>query len=238
MTSRIELWWRDDDAVGETPALQKLLALRRKWNVPLALAVVPAHAAPSLFSAFRNEQNIDVMVHGYAHVNHAPPGERRSELGPYRPRDEIERDLKAGLARLSMLHPLTLSVLVPPWNNREPDLLPSLPALGYTGVSGWNARRKLRAVPGLAAACTHIDLFHWRDGGRLKSLEELIASVETEIARQSVEGAEPIGLLTHHLQMNDEAFSRADSLFSWLAADARFFWPQARNIFAAKGLHS
>jgi hypothetical protein len=238
MSERIELWWRDDDAVTGTPSLQKLIDLRRKWDVPLALAVVPANAAASLFSAICSEQDIDILVHGFAHINHAPPGERRSELGPYRPRAEIEQELKQGLARLQELHPQTLPVLVPPWNNREPALLEALPTLGYTGVSGWNARNKLRAVPGLAAACTHIDLFHWRDGGRLKSLEEMITSVETEIARQSKEGSEPIGILTHHLQMNNDAFARADTLFSWLSADTRFFWSQARNIFAAKGAHS
>jgi hypothetical protein len=236
MNATIEFWWRDDDARDDTPALQRLLALRREHDLPLALAVVPASATPALFSVVSEEPKVDVLVHGYAHENHAPPGATRSELGPFRPRELIEQELRQGLAKLRTAHPSSLAVLVPPWNNREPELLPSLPGLGYVGVSGWNARRKLRSVPGLTAACTHIDLVSWREGSRLKSPDELAAAVEAEIARQRTEGVfEPIGVLTHHLQMDDAAFGNLAALFRWIEADARFFWSAARNIFARKG---
>ena len=41
-------WWRDDDAVAATPALDRLLRLTESGGVPLALAVIPAPAEPGL----------------------------------------------------------------------------------------------------------------------------------------------------------------------------------------------
>ena len=43
-----ELWWRDDDAADTGPELDRLLALHRQSATPLALAVVPARATPTL----------------------------------------------------------------------------------------------------------------------------------------------------------------------------------------------
>ena len=34
-------WWRDDDAEDASPALARLLLLRRKLGLPLAVAVIP-----------------------------------------------------------------------------------------------------------------------------------------------------------------------------------------------------
>ena len=41
-------WWRDDDALTVTPALDRLLGLARDHQAPLALAVVPAGATAAL----------------------------------------------------------------------------------------------------------------------------------------------------------------------------------------------
>ena len=35
-----EFWWRDDDAVEPTPALDQLLDLRKSLDVPLAIAAM------------------------------------------------------------------------------------------------------------------------------------------------------------------------------------------------------
>ena len=43
-------WWRDDDANGPSPALERLLRLRSRYRVPLALAVIPERLDPSLAS--------------------------------------------------------------------------------------------------------------------------------------------------------------------------------------------
>ena len=42
------IWWRDDDAVRPGPALDRLLELSSRHDVPLALAVIPAAAEAPL----------------------------------------------------------------------------------------------------------------------------------------------------------------------------------------------
>src|SRR6185503_10933091 len=63
-------WWRDDDAVTDTPALRRLLELRASLDVPLALAVIPANADAALAALVPPE--VAVLQHGFAHRNHAP----------------------------------------------------------------------------------------------------------------------------------------------------------------------
>src|SRR5215470_6504094 len=64
-------WWRDDDAVDVSPALERLLDLSRDRAAPLALAVIPATARPALAVRLAPEVAATVMQHGFAHRNHA-----------------------------------------------------------------------------------------------------------------------------------------------------------------------
>ena len=69
-------WWRDDDAVAPTPALERLLALHHRQGVPLALATIPKGADSALADRLELHPGIAVLQHGYAHENHAGEGER------------------------------------------------------------------------------------------------------------------------------------------------------------------
>ena len=58
------LWWRDDDAAGATPALERLLALADELATPLALAVIPARADRSLRHLLARSRRVVVLQHG------------------------------------------------------------------------------------------------------------------------------------------------------------------------------
>ena len=92
------LWWRDDDTVRPTGALDRLLALRAQTQAPLALAVIPATVEPATAAHIDPGESLDVLQHGYIHRNHAPPGERKAELGPGRPSDHHELDERESTA--------------------------------------------------------------------------------------------------------------------------------------------
>ena len=86
------LWWRDDDAVAPTPALERLLELADKHGVPLALAVVSAQATEALATRLDGcGDHVCVLQHGFAHANHAPEGEKSMELGAHRPAAAISQ---------------------------------------------------------------------------------------------------------------------------------------------------
>ena len=90
------LWWRDDDAAEMTPALDRLLELQRATSAPLSLAVVPARATEALAQRLVHEPGIDLLQHGYAHVNHGGAGEKKMELGLQRPAMIVLGDLGTG----------------------------------------------------------------------------------------------------------------------------------------------
>ena len=154
-----DLWWRDDDAADSGPALDRLLALHRQSATPLALAVVPAHATQALADRLDGEPGIDLLQHGYAHLNHATPGEKKAELGPHRPAMIVLGELGTGwLAMERLFGGRTLAVMVPPWNRIAPGLVPTLPEIGFKGLSAFGPRRRSHPVRGLLAINTHVDL--------------------------------------------------------------------------------
>lgn len=208
------LWLRDDDAVAPTPALEQLLALARRWQAPVLLAVIPALAQPELVQLLAQEPLITPCQHGYAHTNHAPAGEKKCELGAHRPLAAVLAELRAGQQRLRQLFGTRLApVLVPPWNRMTPPLLPELPGLGFACLSTFGPPQGA-AVLGLAQRNCDLDIIDWRGtrGGidpaqlSLRLVAMLAASRETD--------ARPIGVLTHHLVHDAVAWGWLEKLLA------------------------
>ena len=207
-----ELWWRDDDAADATPALDRLLAIHRGTGVPLALAVVPAKATAALAERLAGEPGVDLLQHGYAHVNHAAALEKKVELGLQRPAMLVLGELGTGRMALERLFGnRPLAVLVPPWNRIAPALVPTLPEIGFSGLSTFGTRQRPHPVRGLLAVNTHVDLIDWRSRrfvGEGAALGALVSALVT--ARTS---GEPIGMLSHHLAMDAEAWDFLGSMW-------------------------
>ncbi|MBL9053453.1 MAG: polysaccharide deacetylase family protein, partial [Tabrizicola sp.] len=129
-------WWRDDDAVAPTSALDRLLDLSTAHAAPCLLAVIPKPTGPELASRLGRAPLVKVGVHGWSHENHAPAGSKKAELGPQRPARVQLEELRQGLEKLQALYPKKLvPVLVPPWNRIDPALIPGLSGLGFGGIS-------------------------------------------------------------------------------------------------------
>lgn len=204
----VDVWWRDDDAIHVTPALLRLLALSRSRDVPVAIAAIPAQTRADLIGHLLHEKLASLLVHGFVHANHAPPGEKKAEFGPHRPLSLLLDDAATGLSRLrAMTGGTVLPVFVPPWNRIASNMLPGLAETGFTGLSTFGNRASAMASPGLCQINTHIDPVNWRGGGGLADADELIALTAQAIdTRRTVPllEQEPLGLLTHHL-LQDEA---------------------------------
>lgn len=209
------LWWRDDDAEQPTPALERLLGLAERSEVPVALAVVPARAGRELARRIAGDRGVSVLQHGYAHCNHAPTGARACEFGADRPRAEVRAELAEGCARLqALIGKDALPVLVPPWNRIAAELLDELPALGLAGLSAFRARASAEPVRGLRQANCHVDLIDWRVRcfvGEAKALGELVAHLAARRAG-AVDAAEPTGVLTHHLAFDEGCWGFLEEL--------------------------
>lgn len=226
------LWWRDDDAVDAMPALDRLLTLQRTLGVPLALAVVPAGATQALAVRLSQAPRIDLLQHGYAHSNHAPAGERKAELGPERPAMVVLGELGTGWLALERLFGASvLPVLVPPWNRIAPGLVPALPEIGFRGLSTFGIRPRTRPVSGWVQVNTHIDLIDWRTR-RFAGADAVMGAFAGALVAAR-ESEEPVGLLSHHLAMDEPAWDFLNSFWERVGGTPGIGIAAANSLFAS-----
>ena len=230
------LWWRDDDAIEPAPTLARLLALSAGQPVPLAIAVIPARALPSLAAVLLDHPTVTPMQHGYAHRNY---GAKDGELGPARPLAMNERELALGRRLMGDLFgAAALPVLVPPWNRIDPALVARLPRLGFRGLSTYGPRATAEPAPGLIQVNTHLDIIDWRGSrgfvGQEKALAQLIARLGDRRTCRA-DPSEPTGLLTHHLVHDAGAWDFIASLLRRIARHRGARWLAPAEVFAAAG---
>ena len=209
------IWWRDDDAGRDHPRLAQLLALAARHTAPVALAVVPAWLDAACRDRIGGCALATVLQHGIAHANHAEQPAKKIELGGSASGDGLRQGLRDGLRRLAGAFGAACApVLVPPWNRIDAALLPELPGLGYHALSTFGPRRPSEAVPGLRRLDTHLDLVAWREGARPLAFEEAALRLAALIRSRRPHG--PIGILSHHLVMDEAAFGALDRLVAVL----------------------
>lgn len=201
----VPIWWRDDDAIEPTPALDQLSEISDKVGVPVHLATIPKMARDALVPFIRERLHIVPCVHGWTHTNSAPTGLKKSEFGV--PRDTAEQDLKLALERMKHLfHDDFHALFVPPWNRMDAGFQSVLARLNYGGFSTYGPRPNSADLPQIN---THIDPIFWRGHRGLADPVSLIAqAVEILDARcnGTQDASEPFGLLTHHLVHEPEVW--------------------------------
>ncbi len=208
-------WLRDDDATIPTAALDRLLDLASRHAVPVALASIPAAAEPALARHLADRSDVRVLVHGWAHRNHAPAGEKKQELGGHRPAETVLRELADGLSRIvELFGAQTSPVLVPPWNRIDAGLLPHLPGLGFRGLSVFGP-----SVPApIALVNSTVDIIDWHGTRGCRDHDDLAGEVAAQVeARIENPSLPPIGILTHHLVHDEGAWEFIERLFASVA---------------------
>lgn len=214
----LHLWWRDDDAVSHTEALDRMVALAAGLEMPVHLAVIPKYADQSLVDLVLAGKNLVPLVHGWAHENHASQGRKKAEFGE--PRLGQIQEAAAAIDRMQSLFGADLAaIFVPPWNRIDPALTTRLPALGYRALSTFTPRTTRNPTDGLVQINTHIDPIDWRGGGGLVSPETILANLIRHLQDRR-EGradlAEPLGMLTHHLVQDAKTWQFTETCLSRL----------------------
>ncbi len=203
----LRIWWRDDDAIQMTNALEQLQALSQKLGVPAHLAVIPALVKEPLPGP--------LLVHGWAHENNAATGTKKTELTDH---DGVRGKLEEALRRVMNLSAEASPVLVPPWNRIDDTVVRHLHTIGYRGLSTFKPRRA-GTQHGLRVVNTHIDPIDWRGARSLIAEDELLAQVVgllESCLQNPVTAAEPLGYLTHHLVHDQAIWAFSERLLATL----------------------
>lgn len=228
----VALWWRDDDARRPSVALDRLFLLRERQDLPLALAVIPDDAEPGLAARLDHDGRIVPLLHGWSHANHAPADEKRAEFGDHRPLAAMETEIATGKARLEELFgDRFLPVFVPPWNRIGEEARGLLPKLGLPIVSTYGAARQ-PAVGGPVELNTHLDIMDWRamSGLAMDEADQRLASL---IEARHGGTIEPIGILSHHLQHDEAAWTLLERLLTAIAEHPAVLWPELAALVSA-----
>jgi hypothetical protein len=224
----LPLWWRDDDAVAPSPALDRLASLAQRLDFPVHLAVIPKDATKALADQVHTNPYLIPVVHGWAHFSHASPDDKKAEFGAHRSLAEMRAEAMQGLACLSDLFgPRLMPVFVPPWNRIAPQLVTELAGLGYLALSTFTPRLARLAAPGLVQVNTHLDPIAWKTGRGLVNPDTLINQIVRQLADRrtgQADNDEPYGILTHHLVHDDAIWGFTETLLTRLIAGPARRW--------------
>jgi hypothetical protein len=231
-----QLWWRDDDAVDRTTALDRLLTLARETATPLALAVIPDLLSSELVARLLDTgSDVQILQHGFRHHNHATGAEKKNEFPSHRLVPEMLGDVAIGWEGLRVhLGAKALPVFVPPWNRIATEFVPRLANANMLGLSTFGARAKAHPAAGLTQINTHVDIVNWRQDrgfiGETTALQACVTQLQARRAGNQDED-EPLGLLTHHLVMDEDGWEFCRKLSTVIADCDGAEWRPADHLF-------
>ncbi len=232
---RAVLWWRDDDARTETPALRRLLDLAGRHSTPFALAVIPDQELRTLAACLAVGVNACPVQHGVDHQNRRE-GAEAGEFPHHWLRLRVVTPMRQGWSRMQVL-PDVLPLFVPPWNDIHPELPGAIADCGYVAWSAWStlpeaALETPRAPPPRIDA--HIDLLRWRGGARFRGASKIYIALreQLETRRKAERWDAPIGLLTHHLDHDEAAWAFLEDLLAWTRTHPDIAWRGPRELVA------
>lgn len=201
------IFFRADDIGAGGRAFELLCLLFRHFNIPLALAVVPAW-----LSAVRRNQLFEIAPleeglwgwhqHGWRHVNWQRVG-KKSEFGEQRPFEKQWRDIWQGQQKMKDIFGSHLMpVFTPPWNRLSNATLKIIQELGFRGVSmAGPFPRGYRTPVGLKNLRVQLDLHTRKAKEGPSDYAHLLEEITALLARK-----EPQGIMIHHHRMTAFAF--------------------------------
>jgi hypothetical protein len=242
--ARASFWWRDDDAVAASPALERLTGLSATSGAPVAIAAIPKLIEPSLAPAVARHSTVRLLQHGFAHIDHAKglvdpakEGKGAWELGLHRPMDIVLGELEAGRAIMQgAFGAQFLPVVAAPWNHVAPQLMPGLRERGFLGVSSYGERPLFPPLPGFVEANIHFDVSNWKHGARFRGEAAALEMIVGHLRRRrsgEAEQEEPTGIVTHHAALDEASWRFMAELLAFVSRHPAAVWLSPQEIFTS-----
>jgi predicted deacetylase len=227
---------RDDDGGWDDARLFALLDCTAQAGVPIDLAMIPHATTTALAATLCARMDaapglIGVHQHGFAHTNHETV-ERKCEFGVSRAPDAQREDLRAGRQRLhAVFGPRLDAIFTPPWNRCSAATPALLAALGYAALSRDRGAKAQQALPEVA-----VDL-DWSKQLRAAAEhgEAAAACIARELARCIGARSGPIGVMLHHVDMQDRDLTLLAELLAAVKVHGQARWRLMRDCVALPG---
>ena len=176
------------------------------------------------------EPHAFVLQHGWQHKNHQlkEKGEKAAELGTRRDMDEVLRELIMGREKLEALFGDSfIPALVPPWNRISDEIAAAAPGIGLPGLSTFTSN--VEKAPHRLQ--THLDPIKWKAERRFIGWDSAMRRFEEIFERRMTDPDEPIGLLSHHLVMDEMHFAFFEDVLEVTTDHPGAQWPRLRDLF-------
>lgn len=212
----MRLFFRDDD-LGTNPAeFARLVTLFAKHDQKLNAAAIPAGLSEDMIRAsipysYQAAPFLQVVTHGYSHVNHEASG-KKCEYGVSRESYDVQRELHFGRHALAEQFENYFPCFVPPWNRIHDFHLPHLKSAGFLMLSRETevaAKSSPAPVPEFNVC---LDLHTRKDGERLSAPDIFRA-----LSLRQEAGEDHTGVMLHHNRMTEEDFATLDEVLRELS---------------------
>ena len=213
-----QIWWRDDDISRPTSKLDWMLKTIDSLEFKPLLAAIPNLSSRELAKALET-CGLPIAAHGLSHLNYEPAGSRKSEFGPSRDLHDVKKDLIQAKEQLSdIFGDSVIDCFVPPWNRFREDIIPYLSELGFSGFSSFGMRSSKVHESNLKWFNAHVDVIDWRNTRHFIGRDAMISQITDNLRRQRTKSgtSEPVGILTHHLNMIESDWEELRNIFTVL----------------------
>ncbi len=207
----VKFWWRDDGANEPTRALDRLLTIQSRTQLPLNLAVIPNALDPLLGREIASNMLINVWQLGAAHVSYDLPEQPKNEFPEHRRWTDIAYDIGEANGRLAQVFGAQLApVFVPPWGVMALAHTYGLSGMGFAALSTTApiAILQVAALPDIPVQFSVMRLQGYpRFGGRTALSTQLTQMLDNQAQLASLRlPREMIGIKTQHLDHDDAAW--------------------------------
>ena len=210
-----QIWWRDDDVSHPTSKLDWMLKTIDSLEFKPLLAAIPNLSSRELAKALET-CGLPIAVHGLSHLNYEPADSRKSEFGLSRKLYDVKQDLIQAKTKLSNIFgDSVVDCFVPPWNRFREDIIPYLPELGFSGFSSFGRKSSKAHESNLKWFNTHVDVIDWRNTRHFIGRNAIISQITDNLRHQRTRSgtSEPVGILTHHLNMIESDWEELRNIF-------------------------
>ncbi len=213
---------RDDDVWTDDAVFLELASFYAQHNIPVVYGVIPNRLEPRMIKVLRDTKKInpglvDIVQHGFRHINYAQTGSLKYEFGEGRTLAQQQDDIRSGMAIMhGVFGKYFTPAFIPPYHGYAQGTLKIVQQLGFSVFSAG----KKTAFPGKTVldlpARVSLNKFQPDGAAQVLRVEEMLARFQQELG-----GGGMIGVVFHHRFIKTSSDMRAMKVFSKFLARMR-----------------